>query len=279
MDFRVVAVVGLVVLTAGCSSLVGGEAETPTVTPAEVPTPEPTPTDQRVGIAPGLSTSNVTHPAFLARSHAEAADNESYSFVQRYHEDRQYQDVRTELDRSQHVVVENATVYRRNVSHRLERVIDGELRSLYGYAEYADGKSLYRSWLSTSNTDRVYRRYPDPAQPRTSLASIPLDGIRRYLTLESATVSRVTIQGSDAQHFSVRGTRSSLPSFDSVENYSAHAVIREDGFVRSLDVSYDARNNGRRITARFTFRYTDVGTATVTPPPWADEARAIFADD
>jgi hypothetical protein len=51
-------------------------------------------------------------------------------------------------------------------------------------------------------------------------------------------------------------------------------VIREDGFVRSLNVTYEAMDNGREIDAQYTFTYTNVGTATVTPPEWADEAYA-----
>lgn len=271
MNPRVVAVVVVVILTAGCSSFVDGEQATPTLTPAEVPTAE-RPADDHVGVAPGLSTSDVTHPAFLAESHADAAGRTSYVLRQRYHEDRAFGNVTSELDRTQRIVVENATVYRRDVSYRIEEMVDGELRSLHGYSEYADGEYLYRSWVA-SDGGRVFRRSPNPDQRRTNYAAINTGDIRQYLTVESATVTRHDVPTSDAQHYQVTGTRSSLPTIASVGNYTARAVIREDGFIRSLNVTYEAVDNGRDIEARYSVVYRDVGNATVTPPGWLAEAR------
>lgn len=276
---RVLGLLVICVLLAGCNGLVGGDAETPTVTPAEVPTPEPTPTDPRVGVAPGVSASDVTHPSFLAESHADATRRTSYVLLERYHEDRAFGTVTSELDRTQQVVVENDTVYRRNVSNRVEEMVGGELRSLHGYAEFADGQYLYQSWLSSNDDERAFRRNANPTQLRTDYETLTQGELRQYLTLESATVSQYSVSTSDARHYRVTGTRSSLPAIASVENYTARAVIREDGFVRRLNVTYDAMDDGRDIKTRYTFTYTDVGTATVTPPEWADEARAEFDGD
>lgn len=279
MRVRLAVLVAVVVLTAGCSSFVGDDRATPTLTPADVPTEPATPDDPRNGIAPGLTAANVTHPAYLAERHTAAVAETSYVLVQRYHEDRRFGTITSELDRTQRLVVENATTYRRDVSYRIEEMVDGELRSLHGYAEYADGHHLYRSWLASNGDGRTFRRNADPSRQRADYATLTQGQIRQYLTLENATVARVDVPTSDREHFRVTGTRTSLPTIDAIENYTARAVIREDGFVRSLDVTYDARDNGRDVAARYNVTYGDVGTATVTPPAWADAARATFDED
>lgn len=278
MRVRVAAAVALVVLSAGCSGFVGGGESTPTLTPAEVPTPEPTPTDPRVGIAPGVTSSNVTHPGFLAQRHADAVEHTSYVLVERYREDRQFGNVTSDLHRTQRIVVENATVYRREVSNRHRAIVDGEAQYLHGYAEYADGNALYKSWLSSDDNQRVYRRSPDPTQ-RLAYGSIVMDEISEYLSLENATVTRYYVANSDYQHYQVTGSREALPTYSAVDNYTATAVIREDGFVRSLNVTFEAENNGREIDAHYTFAYSEVGAATVTPPDWVEEAREEPAGD
>lgn len=276
MRLRVLGVLALVVATAGCSGLVGGGSSAPTLTPAPVPTVESTPADPRIGVAPGVSTRAVTHPSYLADRHVAVTNDSRYVVTVRRHETRRLDGVVANPSRVQRIAVENATVYRRDTS-ALERRVGGAYVYRYGYGEYANGRAKYVSWLGDDDTDRVFRRYPDPST-RPQYAEITASSVRRYLDLESATVSRYDVADGDARYYLVTGTRSTLGATD-VENYSARAVIRADGFVRRLNVTYDAMDRGIAVSASYSFAYRKVGTATVAPPAWIDEASVEFADE
>ena len=274
---RVSAVGALVLLLAlsGCSAFAGGSSNTPTLTPADVPTETPTPADPRVGVAPGVSASGVTHPGFLVQRHVEVASEERYVWEKRFRKNRTLNDETSTVRRGQRIVVENATVYRRD-DPVLETTVDGESRFLYGYSEWANGETLYRSWYGGENGERIFSRRPDP-EPRPEYAAIPAASIQKYLTLDHATVSRYDVAGSNVQHYLVTGSRSRLPRYGNVSNYSTRAVIRNDGFVRSLNVSFDATLREVSVSVQYTFTYREVGTATVTPPEWAEEATAKYS--
>lgn len=275
---RVGVVLALLVLTAGCNAFTGdgGQVEA-TVTPAPVPTVTATPSDPRVGVAPGVSTRAVTHPEFLAQRHAEVVRDMRYELSVSYEEDRRLGEVDAAVDRYQRLVVENETVYRRNASS-IERRVRGTHRFLRGYGEYADGRALYESWIDAGGDGRVFERTADPAA-RPDYADLTGRAVLEYLDLESATVSRYDVPGSDADHYLVTGNRSSLLTMTTVRNYSARAVVSEDGFVRSLRVAYDGMQEDTEVSVEYGFAYSDVGTATVRPPDWADDAYEEFGVD
>lgn len=276
MRLRVLGALVLVVATAGCGALVGGGSSADTLTPAPVPTLAPTPDDPRVGVAPGVSTRGVTNPDYLAARHVAIASEMRYVLNVSYHEDRRLADVPATVDRRQRIVVENATTYRRD-ANTLQRRVGGSYQFLYGYSEYANGRAKYVSWLGDNDTHRVFRRYDDPARSRPDYASTVASFVREFLDVETATVSRYDVAGSDRQYYLVVGHRTNLSTVSDLENFTARAVIREDGFVRRLNVTYDAMDRGSVVSTHYTVRYREIGTATVSQPAWTVDAYAEFA--
>lgn len=290
MESRVGIVLALLVLTAGCNAFgATDDGDTATLTPAPVPTQSPTPANSGVDFAPGISASNVTNSGVLAGHHVAAINDSRYVWEQQYREDRRYRNVSSQVRSVQRVVVENDTVYRHTDSGH-EKWIDGQVQHLSGYGEYANGDAKFTSWIGSSGEDRVFRQFDDPGDA-SRFADLAAGPIERYLAVESATVSRIDVRGSDRQHYLVNGTNTTqralggfagtnrtLRAHAGVQNYTARAVVREDGFVRSLEVTYDVHTEDRDISVRYSFSYRKVGSATVTPPEWASAAREEFDD-
>lgn len=273
MRLRLVGLLALVIATAGCSAFVGGGEPTPTLTPAEVPDP-PTPTETGTTVAPGVSTSEATDPVVLAQHHVAAAQGTSYVYREEYREivgNERTADVQS----AHRIVVENDTVYRR-VIPSYDGWIDGDDHHLVGYGEYADGSTLYRSW-HRGDAGRVYQFHRNPGE-RTSYARYAAGPIERYLDLTDPTITRMDVEGSTAAHFQVSGTNVSLPTARDVDDYRVRAVVREDGFVKRLDVEYDTSVDGRDLEIGYNFSYRSIGSASVTPPTWADEARTAYEE-
>lgn len=260
-------------VTAGCGSLTDSGTDTPTVTPAPVPTPSPTPDDPRGGLAPGLHASGVTDAGFLARNHEEAVQNTSYVWRSSSSASHWFGNSSVNSSELQVVTFGNATTYHREVDE-YETMIDGQLEQLEEYEEYAGGDVVYRKW--TTYDGRTFRR-TESSNVSVEYANLAAEYIRRYLDLETETVSRIDV--GDGRYYEVVGTRSSLPRFGPLDSYRARAVVRDDGFVRSLDVRFTWVRDDERVEARYNFTYRQVGNATVTEPDWVPEAREQFDGD
>lgn len=89
--------------------------------------------------------------------------------------------------------------------------------------------------------------------------------------MRDATVTRVTVDG--RPYYRVTGTRDTLLRYGTVEDYRATAIVRPDGFVRSLDVFFVAYRGSGRTEVSYGFTYTGVGTATLDRPAWVATAR------
>lgn len=267
--------IGLVVLavTAGCSSLTGTSTESPTVTPAPVPTASPTPDDPRGGLAPGLSASGVTQVGTLARAHVDAATEESYVWRRSAVATHDFGNSSLNSSKSQVVIFENRTTYHRSVE-RYETIIDGRIMFLEDYEEYRSGDVAYRKWTRDSS---LTIEETDPAEESPTYANIAASDVIRFLELENETVSRIAV--GEERHYEVVGTRDSLPRFGPLDAYQARAVVRADGFVRSLDVRVTATPDDERIEAHYNFTYRQVGNTTVTEPEWVPENETDAGDD
>lgn len=270
----VILAVGLLAVTAGCNTVGDSGTETPTVTPAPVPTHSPTPEDPRVGVAPGLSAGGITHPNYLATHHAEAATETSYVWMEFESTTRQYRNETVDTSESQVVTFEDETTYRRQIDAH-EITIDGRETYVQGYEEYANGDVEYTRWVSTDGEGYTYTRDSSPDAART-YASLAAESIRKYLNVENETVERIDV--GEGRHYVVVGTRSTLPEYGPVDEYRARAIVREDGFVRSLDVRYTRSRDGDPVRAHYSFTYRQVGNATVEPPDWESEAADRFGD-
>lgn len=273
MEWRAVAV-ALVALTAGCGAFAGTGEPTESITPAPVPTPPPTPEDPRVGVAPGLDGSGIFDREYLAQSHARMALSTRYVWTERDLAQREYENVSANTSRSQRVTYVDQTTYHREVPY-FETRTDGRLLFLQDYEEYADGDVEYRKWVVPAEGGNTYDRVQRPNSGR-DYAHFAAGAILKYLDLENESVSRVDV--GDRPHYRVEGTRSTMREHGEVADYRARAVIRDDGFVRSLEVRYNTTNGDERVAARYNFTYSEVGSASVEEPDWVTEARAEFGD-
>jgi len=271
MGWRLLGVLGLVALavTAGCGSLTDSAAETTTVTPAPVPTPSPSPDEPSGSLAPGLDASGVTDAGSLARAHAEALEGTSYRWHRSRAASHRFGNATAESAETRVLTYENAAVYHLRVD-QYETVIEGRVQSLDDYEAYADGEARYQTWQTDDG--RTVRRNASLGEPPADV-DVAVVAIRRYLDLDNETVSRIDV--GERRHYEVVGTRTALPRFGRLDSYRARAVVRADGFVRSLNVSLTTHRNDERIEVSENFTYSQVGNATVTEPAWvADAANA-----
>jgi len=153
------------------------------------------------------------------------------------------------------------------------RRVGQDLQFRENYEQYADGRVRYETWQSIVENDVVYRRLETPAVDG-SFVGFATGPIRQYLALESARVTR--LDRGELRHYEVVGTRSRLPQEGAVTDYRANAVVRGDGLVRRLNVTYTVEDErtGCRRAVQYSFSYRRVGDATVgvERPDWVDTA-------
>jgi hypothetical protein len=271
MTWRALGVLALVFL-AGCSLAGGGATvERATLTPAPVP-PATTPEDPVPDVAPGLSTTGVADTDALVDAHVAAARGTTWVWRERRTVTRVRDDVTANATTEQLVRFAGPRTYYRWTEVQSRRV-GQDLQFRENYEQYADGRVRYETWQSIVENDVVYRRSETPAVDGgfVGFATAP---IRLYLSLESARVTR--LDHGEQRHYEVVGTRSRLPREGTITDYRARAVVRADGLVRRLNVTYtvDDERTGRRRTVQYGFSYRRVGEASVgvERPDWVDTA-------
>lgn len=252
--------------TAGCNGLVGGEpgASTETITPAPVPEVGPGPGDAAGGLAPGLATGGVTDVATLAGAHRSAIRGRSYAW-RANQTTRGVEGVAFRTDVDESLVVESEERYRYRTNSRSVRT-GGDWHFALNYVEYGDGRAQYRRYVpADGNGTRRYerQRFVPPTDRWATRATEPL---HRYLPLDAVTVRRTRIDGD--RYYRLTGNRSSVGRFDDVRDFEARAFVAPSGFVRSLNVTFRARNG--TVRRSYSFRYERLGTAPVAEPDWVE---------
>ncbi|WP_225335757.1 DUF7537 family lipoprotein [Halomicrobium urmianum] len=246
--------VALAVLLAGCGAVFGPAESrtTETVTPA--PVPEPEARHPESAVAPGLSGQSVADADRLAQTHLDAVENRSYTWTQRRIVAWPAQN-RSLVDLS-HLLVESERRYRYETRSQWSRV---------DAAEYADGRYRYSRARGAGGV-RYQRGSVTNATDRFGGGAAA--SIRRYLAVENATVTAVRAGGE--RRYRVVGRADSIPTLGTVENYTVRAVVSSDGFVQTLHAAYTTADGDDRQRVSYRFRYTNVGTTTVSPPAWVD---------
>ena len=270
----------LLVVLAGCSGIgsnagdTGGEA-TETVTPVPVPDADP-----ERGASIGIDGSGVSDPWSLATAHGERLENSSYRLVSdqtvRYENgslrSRYRIDLRLAANRTYLVTVRTDGP----AGPRLlgdppavsEFWSDGEtyVRAFGAsdptYNEFrptASGVGTWRFWASTGALDV-------PLSPSgmigESLGVVPTrvgpirsaDGIDRYRVVDTGATE----------------TELPFPAASPARNVSLVAEVDRSGLVRRLELQYDGRIDGDRVTVSRSIVYSDVGSTEVRRPPWVD---------
>lgn len=258
-----VALVAVLVVLAGCSTLggwSGGPAtDVETVTAAPVPTsdqepvgtPSPTPVPAN-GTAdaypPGIGPGGITDYLTLLGAHWRALDGRSFTVVK-------YGSYADDEPVDQRVAVANDTTYL--------VVEDGSP------VQYVDPSGTY---------DRLQNGRVIVSRTRLfQYASFWYTGLR-YLSMNGTRVERV--EDGNVTYARLHMTEASSRVPPAVTNYTATAFVRASGWIETVAVSYDRRVDGRtrHVAARWTYRR--VGNTTVTKPDWVDRAReGEFGDD
>jgi hypothetical protein len=262
------AAVALVVLLAGCSLLGGGTgAETGTVTPLEVPTE----TTEGPTLPPGVTGAGVVDVDALVRAHVRAAASTSYVWVDR--ERRFYGNGSSLVSFERRVTFVNGTTYHRVLDPR-PMFARGVYDRPRDEQRYADGRWLYRFGDSTS-AEPAYRVEPATDASRR-LARLSGESVGIYLAVPNATVSVTRVDG--RRYYEVTAHRDrypiAIPLVGDVYDYSVEAVVAPSGFVGRLNATYRTDPEGGANRVRYSFAFTEVGSATLTEPPWLPAARA-----
>jgi len=269
---RRVVVVAVFVFLAGCSLAGGGTSvDRATLTPAPVPTATPTPEDPVPDVAPGLSTTGIADTDALVDAHVAAARETSWVWRERRNVTRVRGNVTATSVTEQRVRFVDPRTYYRWTDVQSRRM-GQDLQFREDYQQYADGRVLYETWQSIVENEVVYRRLDTPAVDR-GFVGFATEPVRLHLSPESARVSRLDV--GQQRHYEVVGTRSRLPREGTVSDYRVRAVVRADGLVRNLNVSYTVERERapRRVRVRYEFGYRRVGNATVERPDWVDTAQ------
>lgn len=264
MYWRLLAV-ALLAVVAGCGAVVGPSGPTETVTPAPVVTP--TPVDEPIVVAPGVTTDGVEDLERLIDSHRRAVWNTSYAWEEVTRESFASGNRTATRPRTRWVVFEDESTYRRHVSEFETRGASAFM-NVRDYEHYAADGVTYAKWdvLGQSRTEYDRSEEHDPS----GNLGVPITSFQRFLALENATVTRV--DGEARPHFEVRGTRSTVNGYGEVTDFRARAIVREDGLIRHVNVSFDAAR-GELVGVQYSSTYSRLGNATVTPPEWVSEAR------
>lgn len=245
MDPRPVAL-AMVVLLAGCGSVVGG-GDRPATDTAETLTPAPVPevTATPVPLPPGLTEGGVADADRLVDTHRSTLQDASYTLRVRLRVD---EDLYTRLIR-----VETPTRYYQH------DVIGGTRGNV---TQFATGPNVYTrsAFLGVTRYDRLDNAYPP--ESRTVRLS------RLFLEVGTAVVFETTVDGRPA--FVVRGTYPAHPETDRLRNVSLRAVVEPTGLIRSLNVSYVRMGARGPENITRSFAYSEVGTTTVERPDWVD---------
>lgn len=269
MSRRALGVTALLCLAvlSGCSLPADGPETTVTAAPV--------PGDDRAGAGggadlPGIYRGAVTDAAALAREHREALENRTYRVRQRSVSvvvGQNIEDTRT--------VYTTTTYYRHGEAVRQDRAIvrrqlDSGNTSRTNVSTYTvDGERFVRRSLDGNASFRVV----DP-EPR------PIDNTSRFvaelLALDETEVDSVVWNGQS--RYLVTGRDSADGSFARTRNYTARAIIQEDGVVRRLNVSYVRASIGSKQTRTFRMVVDPIPPSAIRPPEWLDAARENTTD-
>jgi hypothetical protein len=161
-------------------------------------------------------------------------------------------------------IVQRTMVARGDDPYRVEQqttTCGGSIRMTH---LYYDGKDLYGA---SYNGTYTYQRIPTDPRYLTTPAEAIARHVEYYLTTTNTVVTNPTVE-----YDGVRVVASGQPTgsgLDDVENYTAEAVVDEDGIVRHMRVEYDVVGGPQNVV--FEFRYTELGTTEVRAPGWYTE--------
>jgi len=239
------AVLLVLLLFAGCGAF--GGAERQTVTP--VPVPEGSQDDR---VEPAL-TENAVDARRLAAAHRRATRNRSYVLGMRLSLEWGTQIVS--------LVVEDRYHYQ----YRTEILDQNYTKRVYnnGNRRYVYDKRAQGAWTATRRPTPVSGVLdPDPARLIEAYLATDVSVERPR---DNCDTCRVTLTATEPP-----------AAFEPVDNYSVQAIVRPDGLVQSLTVSYWDRSRNSLVS--YEIRYSAVGETTLSRPTWVTQRWANATD-
>ena len=226
--------------------------------------------DEDVGslsTVPGVDSEGVTNLTALATAHDRALGDRPYTlWIDTYrplggnpNASRGQQDTDIAVEGDRYLVHEHLNGP--NGQRRLGAIYYD------GTDWYVDDRSTGRPairWINGTAAD--FSVQPDPRSLRETL-------VTRYLDTPVTDVTE-RVRTRDSTRYRLEGA-GRPPGFavDRVFNYSFVATVDDRGFVREATVGYTVATPDGRYRLRFEWTYGRLGTTTVSPPAWIEQAR------
>lgn len=271
---RAAVALALVAVAAGCSAPAVGGGPTPgtdRLTPAPLPEGSPEP------LAPGVTNAGIVDANALKEAHIAQLDAGNFT-VRRVRVERYANGslrARTRL----------TAVFPGDGRYLVERTFEGPVHDRIGTGgtvrQYGDENRTVRLRLAANGSvvERSVASPPGGPVPRSSLLTAPFSGRTVLLVLRAVDFDAATALD-DRRGYRLRGSgvadRAALQSLlsptlvESVRNVSAAAVVTEAGLVEQLRVAYTVDLDGEPVRVVGTVRFSEVGTATLDRPAWAE---------
>lgn len=259
-------------LLAGCGTFAGPDAAS-TVTPAPVATPGPEEAPGPADLAPGVTRAGIVDENELFRAHIGLAENTSLKWTVQYRESGLARNGSYGIVRTRTVAYESEDSGYRFWSES-RRVITGDRQYVDRREQYGTQRGGYRLSLNPESGERSYGRI-DRSLSRADFA-LPNRPLHHYIDLDNESVSAVDVGG--RPHYQITGTRDAIPTQGRVEGFSSRVIVREDGLIREIGVSFVTTYGVDAVPIRYDFVMLDVGDTTITEPAWLPEARARVDD-
>ncbi|PSP63198.1 hypothetical protein BRC77_07555, partial [Halobacteriales archaeon QH_8_64_26] len=227
-----------------------------TPAPAASTGPELDATNESLGaLPPGLSESGIADAEALARAHEAAISNRSYRWVVTYEERSGGRTVSTVREV---VTIEAPDVYTVALDRKGDQTYAA---TLFSETEaYADGEHRYEPVRVAGSRDDVRETafgieddtFPDRAGTYVewylSASRSAITGVHEH---DDRTIYRIETAGDP---------------YPGAENARASAIVGSEGTVYRLRAEREIPDSDRTVV--LTFRYANVGNATVSPPAW-----------
>jgi hypothetical protein len=270
----------VLLLLSGCNAFSGGDtAETPLVTPADVPTEEPRSVR---GFAPGLTRQGVVDPIALGRAHEVTLTNTSYTVLSKHTVRYPNGTIRTRGTTTTQVVDSADRYYM--IREQYRPTVDDANHTSMMRAYWSDGTRVLVAVSRNNNT--IYKN--NKLSPKTHSYIYDYQQGKRFFDLFSAIdthiVNHTTRNGTMLYRLAL--TEITQPNllmevghrYKNSRNITFYAVIDSRGLVHEYRLAYTATltetSQPTSIRTVETVHYTRIGNTTVERPPWYHAANS-----
>ncbi|WP_254274065.1 hypothetical protein [Haloarcula marina] len=259
MRWQLVAVVGLLLTTAGCTGFADFGNEATPVTPAPVPTER---AEARTPALPaGVTDAGLQQTDRLVAAHRQALANRSYTFNELYSQRQAAGTDGERLHRSETTRVTGVSTYRHELV-RQTMLVNGSVRR-YAQSTYGDGTHWYERQSEDGDV-----RYTAGTIRFTSdqFAYESAFYVEQYADANWTANGWVRRDGE--RYYRIRGVGGRPPSGVPAKEYRFDMLVGTDGVVHRFEVAYTV---GSRVV-RYEFWYTGLDETRVDPPDWLPAA-------